>query len=156
MPIDSKVSHRGGDLFQRKITKLAGGAVVDWDDRDVRVRIYSALEKANKKGAKTLERIAKRIVRERAYDTGALYSTIKAYPSKTNVMRAFGRKKVGYDWIIYAGGDKAPYVGHVELGRYFKDTETRVEAVPFMRTAAARTRKIMRKMVPYYIRKALV
>lgn len=153
--VAKKISHVGGDLFQKKITRLAGGAVVDWDDREVRVKIYNAIKNANKQGAKILERTARRIVRQDAYDTGALHSTIKAYPGKTSTMKSFGSKKIGYDWIVYAGGDKASYVGHVELGRYFKDTETRVEAVPFMRKAATKTRKIMRRLMAYHVTRAL-
>ena len=54
-----------------------------------------------------------------------------------------------------AGGDTADYAMHVETGRYFKDTGNRVGAVPFMRTAAANTRKWLRPRMKDAIRRAL-
>ena len=146
----------GSELFQRKIEKLAGGAVIHWDDKAFRAKLYDAISKVNKRGALRLKRKARSIVRMRAYDTGALMNSIEVYRSKYQSMAAFGRDhKVSTDWIISAGGDTASYVGHVELGRYFQDTGTRVPAVPFMRQAAADTRKWMRPRMKSALRAAI-
>ena len=146
----------GSDLFQRRIEKLVGGAVIDWDDKAFRIKLYDAISKVNHRGALKLKRKARSIVRMRAYDTGALMRSIKVYQSKYQSMAAFGRgHKVATDWIISAGGDDAPYVGHVELGRYFKDTGRRIAAVPFMRQASADTRRWMRPRMIAALRSAI-
>ena len=151
-----KVAYGGSELFQRKIDKLTGGAVVDWDDRAFRRKLYDTISKVNNRGALRLKRKAKSIVRQHAYDTGALYRSIQVHRSKHQSMAAFGRDhKVATDWILYAGDDEVDYVGHVELGRYFKDTRKRIAAVPFMRQAAADTRRWMRPRMIAALRSAI-
>jgi hypothetical protein len=145
-----------GFLFRRKIDKLAGGAVIDWNSGPVLIRIEKAIAKVNKRGALRVKRKARGMIRQRAYETGDLYKSIKAYPSKYQYSGSIKLKRRVYtEWVIMAGGDSADYAMHVETGRYFKDTKTRVAAVPFMRSAAASTRKWLRPRMKDAIRRAI-
>jgi hypothetical protein len=148
---------RGGILFHRKIYKLTGGAKVDWNDREVRVKIYKTISMMNRLAARKVERKAKRIVAKEAYDTGALYRSIKAVPLESQLARLFGReRRPVYAWNIVAGdNDKIDYAGHVELGRYYKETERRVAAVPFMRKATVYARKWLRPRMKVALKRAL-
>ena len=154
MAVDQRIS--SGFLYKRTIDKLAGGAVIDWNSGPVLERIESAIAKVNKRGALRVKRKARSIIRQRAYETGDLYQSVKAYPSKYQYR---GSIKLGgrvyTEWLIIAGGDTADYVGHVELGRYNEDTGTRVAAVPFMRSAAANTRKWLRPRMKEALRRAI-
>ena len=143
-------------LYKRKIDKLVGGAKIDWNSAPVLRKIEETMAAVNKRGALRLRRKARSIVRMRAYDTGALMKTIKAYESRWGYKASVGyQKKAHYDWVIYAGSDKVDYAGHVELGRYFEDTGKRVAAVPFMRQAAADTRRWMRPRMKAALRSAI-
>lgn len=147
---------QAGLLFKRKVTKLANGARIEWDDVKVRKKIYRAIEKTNARGARKLGRVARSIVRQRAYNTGALFRSIKSGPIKHPPMKIFGRyKRAGFAWFVSAGGDMAPYVLSVEAGRYFKETGNRVPAVPFMRRASALTRKWLRPRMIDAIKRAI-
>ena len=107
-------------------------------------------------GALRIKRKARSIVRMRAYDTGALMKSINVKPSKYQYSGSAGLgRKIYTEWLIMAGGDSADYVGHVELGRYFKDTGRRVAAVPFMRQAAADTRRWLRPRMVAALRSAI-
>lgn len=154
MAIQSRIS--SGFLFRRKIDKLAGGAVVDWDSSIVLDKIEGAIARMNKRGALRVKRKARSIIRQRAYETGALYKSVNAYPSKYQYSgSAKLHGQVYTEWVIMAGGEGADYAMHVETGRYFKDTNSRVAAVPYMRSAAANTRKWMRPRMKDAIRRAL-
>ena len=154
MAVTGQIS--SGFLFRRKIEKLAGGAVIDWNSGPVIEKIEGAIARVNKRGALRVKRKARSIVMQRAYETGALMQSIKAMPSRYKYSGSVGLKKQVYtEWIIMAGGDTADYAMHVETGRYFKDTGNRVGAVPFMRTAAANTRKWLRPRMKDAIRRAL-
>ena len=143
-------------LFQRTIDKLVGGAKIDWNSGPVLRKIEDTIAKVNKRGALRIKRKARSIVRMRAYDTGALMNTINVKPSQFQFGGAgVVQGKVYTEWLVMAGGDEAPYVGHVELGRYFKDTGNRVAAVPFMREAAADTRRWMRPRMISALRSAI-
>jgi len=143
-------------LFKRKIDKLAGGAVVDWNSGPVVEKIEKAIARENKRGAYKLMGNARMIVKQQAYDTGALMRSITAAPSKFGYSASVSyQKKVMIKWVVWAGNENIDYAGHVELGRYFKDAGTRVPAVPYMRSAAAKTRKWLRPRMKEAIRRAL-
>jgi len=154
MPVRGRIS--SGFLYRRKIDKLAGGAVVDWNSGPVIAKIEDAIAKVNKRGALRVKRKARSLIRQRAYETGDLYKSVKAFPSKYQFSGSIKLKgRVYTEWLIMAGNDQVDYAGHVELGRYFKDTGTRVEKVPYMRSAAANTRKWLRPRMKDAIRRAL-
>ena len=154
MPVTGAIS--SGFLYRRKIDKLVGGAVVDWNSGPVLEKMEIAIAKMNKRGALRVKRKARSIVRSRAYDTGALYRSINVRPSKYQYSGSVGlKRKVYTEWLIMAGGDTADYVMHVETGKYFKDTNTRIAAVPFMRQAAANTRKWMRPRMKAALQRAI-
>ena len=65
-------------------------------------------------------------------------------------------RKIYSEWVISAGNeDEVDYARLVEVGRYFKNTNNRVAAVPFMRQAAADTRKWMRSRMVSALRAAI-
>jgi len=145
-----------GWLYRRQIDKLVGGAVIDWNSGPVVKKIEDVMAKMNKRGALRIKRKARSIVKMRAYDTGALMKSIMAYESKFGYSASISyQKKLRYDWIVYAGNENVDYAGHVELGRYFQDTGNRVAAVPFMRQAAADTRRWMRPRMKAALRAAI-
>ena len=146
-----------GFLYRRKIDKLVGGGKIDWNSGPVLKKIEETVAKVNKRGALRIKRKARSIVRMRAYDTGALMKSIKAYPSKYQFNMSIGlSRRIYSEWVISAGDEnKTDYAGHVELGRYFEDTNTRVPAVPFMRQAAADTRRWMRPRMKSALRAAI-
>jgi hypothetical protein len=135
-----------GFLYQRKIDKLVGGGRIDWNSGPVLKKIEETIAAVNKRGALRIKRKARSIVRQRAYDTGALMKSINAYPSKHQYSASTGlSRKIYSEWVISAGDeDEVDYARLVEVGRYFKNTGNRVAAVPFMRQAAADTRRWMR------------
>ena len=145
-----------GWLYQRKIDKLVGGGKIDWNSGPVLRKIEETISAVNKRGVLRLKRKEISIVRSRAYDTGALMKTIKVYESKFGYSASVSfQKKARYSWVLYAGSDDVDYAGHVELGRYFKDTGKRVAAVPFMRQAAADTRRWLRPRMKAALRSAI-
>jgi hypothetical protein len=135
-----------GFLYQRKIDKLVGGGRIDWNSGPVLKKIEETIAAVNKRGALRIKRKARSIVRQRAYDTGALMKSINAYPSKHQYSASTGlSRKIYSEWVISAGDeDEVDYARLVEVGRYFKNTGNRVAAVPFMRQAAADTRRWLR------------
>ena len=145
-----------GFLYRRTIDKLVGGGKIDWNSGPVLRKIEETIAKVNKRGALRIKRKARSIVRMRAYDTGALMKSINAYPSKYQYSAGtvFSRK-IYSEWVIVAGGDSADYSMHVETGRYFEDTNNRVAAVPFMRQAAADTRRWMRPRMKAALKAAI-
>jgi len=146
----------GGFLYQRTIDKLVGGGKIDWNSGPVLRKIEDTIAKVNKRGALRIKRKARSIVRMRAYDTGALMNSINAWPSKFQYSGSVRySKKVYTEWVIGAGNNKVDYAGHVELGRYFQDTGRRIAAVPFMRQAAADTRRWMRPRMKSALRAAI-
>ena len=50
----------GGFLFKRKIDKLVGGASIEWNDVDVRKKIWRAIDSTNKWGAIRMRREMKK------------------------------------------------------------------------------------------------
>lgn len=140
-----EIADKYSSLYRRKIEKIVGGAVVDWNCGPVLKKMERAITKVNKRGALRVKRKARGMVKQRAYKSGALMSSINMMPSKYQ----------DTDWLVKAGGDTADYVMHVETGRYFKDTNTRVAAVPFMRTAAASTRKWLRPRMKAALQRAI-
>ena len=145
-----------GFLYRRRIDKLAGGAIIDWNSGPVIEKIETAIAKVNERGAKRVVRKARGLVRAQAYETGELYKSIKAYPSKyqySGSIKLHGR--VYTEWVIFAGNETVDYAMHVETGRYFKDTGKRINAVPYMRTAASQTRKWLRPRMKDAIKRAL-
>ena len=140
MAITSQID--SGFLYRRTIDKLVGGGKIDWNSGPVLKKIEETIAKVNKRGALRIKRKARSIVRMRAYDTGALMKSINVKPSKYQYSGSVGLgRKIYTEWIIGAGDNKVDYAGHVELGRYFQDTGRRIAAVPFMRQAAADTRR---------------
>ena len=148
-----------GWLYQRTIDKLVGGGKIDWNSGPVLRKIEDTIAKVNKRGALRIKRKARSIVRMRAYHTGALRDSIKAEVSKFGYSASVAfQKKARYEWVIYAGDDEkdgVDYARLVEVGRYFKDTGRRVAAVPFMRQAAADTRRWMRSRMVSALRSAI-
>jgi len=146
-------------LYQRTIDKLVGGGKIDWNSGPVLRKIEDTIAKVNKRGALRIKRKARSIVRMRAYDTGALMKSINAYPSKHQYSASTGlRRKIYSEWVISAGDDEkdgVDYARLVEVGRYFKNTGNRVAAVPFMRQAAADTRRWMRPRMAAALRSAI-
>ena len=132
-------------IYRRQITKLAGGAVIDWNSGPVLKKIERAVAKTNKRGALRVKRKAISMVRKRAYETGALMKSIKMASSKYSKL----------DSIVMAGGDDVPYARAIERGRFFKEAGTRIAPVPFMRQAAADTRKWMKPRMKEAIRRAI-
>ena len=94
MAVTGQIS--SGFLFRRKIEKLAGGAVIDWNSGPVIEKIEGAIAKVNKRGALRVKRKARSIVMQRAYETGALMQSIKAMPSKYNYSGSVGLKRQVY------------------------------------------------------------
>ena len=154
MAITSQID--SGFLYRRTIDKLVGGGEIDWNSGPVLRKIEDTIAKVNKRGALRIKRKARSIVRMRAYDTGALMNSINAWPSKYEYSGSikYGRK-IYTEWVIGAGNNKVDYAGHVELGRYFQDTGRRVAAIPFLRQAAADTRKWMRPRMKAALRAAI-
>jgi len=146
-----------GFLYRRKIDKLVGGGKIDWNCAPVLKKIEETVAKVNKRGALRIKRKARSIVRMRAYDTGALMKSINAYPSKHQYSASTGlSRKIYSEWVISAGNeDEVDYARLVEVGRYFENTGNRVAAVPFMRQAAADTRRWMRSRMVSALRSAI-
>jgi len=146
-----------GFLYQRKIDKLVGGGRIDWNCGPVLKKIEETIAKVNKRGALRIKRKARSIVRMRAYDTGALMKSINAYPSKHQYSMSTGlSRRIYSEWVISAGNeDEVDYARLVEVGRYFKNSGNRVPAVPFMRQAAADTRRWMRPRMKAALRSAI-
>jgi len=146
-----------GFLYQRKIDKLVGGGKIDWNCAPVLKKIEETVAKVNKRGALRIKRKARSIVRMRAYDTGALMKSINAYPSKHQYSASTGlSRKIYSEWVISAGDEnEVDYARLVEVGRYFENTGNRVAAVPFMRQAAADTRRWMRSRMVSALRSAI-
>jgi len=138
--------------FRRRVDKIAG-ARVDWNAAPVVERIEGAIEGTNRRAAKRVKRLARATVLSEAFETGALYRSIEAYPSRYD--RPLVLKRANINWIVSAGNDQVDYPMHVETGRYFKESGNRVKAVPFMRRAAASTRRWVRKVMPLAIKNAL-
>ena len=147
----------GDFLYQRKIDKIVGGGKIDWNSGPVLKKIEETIAKVNKRGALRIKRKARSIVRMRAYDTGALMKSINAYPSKHQYSASTGlSRKIYSEWVISAGDEnEVDYARLVEVGRYFENTGNRVAAVPFMRQAAADTRKWMRSRMVSALRAAI-
>lgn len=159
MAVSGRIS--SGFLFRRKIDKLAGGAVVDWDSGPVVEKIETAIAKMNHRGALRVKRKARSILAPHKR-SGDLSKSIKAYPSKYQYSAGIGyQKKIYTEWVIYAGNEKVDYAGHVELGwatfydKERTDFKARSNAIPFMRSAAADTRKWMRPRMVAAIKRAL-
>ena len=146
-----------GFLYRRKIDKLVGGGKIDWNCAPVLKKIEETVAKVNKRGALRIKRKARSIVRMRAYVTGALMKSINAYPSKHQFSASTGlSRKIYSEWVISAGNeDEVDYARLVEVGRYFENTGNRVAAVPFMRQAAADTRRWMRSRMVSALRSAI-
>ena len=146
-----------GFLYRRKIDKLVGGGKIDWNCAPVLKKIEETVAKVNKRGALRIKRKARSIVRMRAYDTGALMKSINAYPSKHQYSASTGlSRKIYSEWVISAGDEnEVDYARLVEVGRYFENTGNRVAAVPFMRQAAADTRRWMRSRMVSALRSAI-
>ena len=148
-----------GWLYKRTIDKLAGGTVIDWNSGPVLRKIEDTMAAVNKRGALRLKRKARSIVRMRAYDSGDLMKSIKADVSKWGYKASVSfQKKARYSWVIWAGDDEedgVDYARLVEVGRYFKDSGKRVAAVPFMRQAAADTRRWMRPRMKSALKRAI-
>jgi len=157
MAITSNID--SGFLYRRKIDKLVGGGKIDWNCAPVLKKIEETVAKVNKRGALRIKRKARSIVRMRAYDTGALMKSINAYPSKHQYSASTGlSRKIYSEWVISAGDDEkdgVDYARLVEVGRYFENTGKRVAAVPFMRQAAADTRRWMRSRMVSALRSAI-
>jgi hypothetical protein len=144
-------------LYRRNITKLAGGAVIDWDSSHVVKGIEKAIAAVNKRGARRVRRIARGMLRGKSFDSGALYKSISIRRSK------YDRD----DWIVAAGGKKAPYAMHIEAGWYHITSQAKkarvgktgggkwVYAQPYMRPAAASTRKWLKPRMEAAIRRVL-
>ena len=155
MAITSNID--SGFLYRRKIDKLVGGGKIDWNSGPVLKKIEETVAKVNKRGALRIKRKARSIVRMRAYDTGALMKSINAYPSKHQYSASTGfSRKIYSEWVISAGDEnEVDYARLVEVGRYFENTGNRVAAVPFMRQAAADTRRWMRSRMVSALRSAI-
>ena len=145
------------ELYRRNITKLAGGAVVDWNSGPVVKGIEKAVLKVNKRGALRVKRLAMGIVRGKSYWSGDLMKSIKVSPSKYS----YG------DWIVSAGNEKVDYAMHIEAGWYFITSKTKktrrgktgggkwIHAQPYMRPAAASTRKWIKRQMVSEIRRII-
>ena len=146
-----------GFLYRGKIDKLVGGGKIDWNSGPVLRKIEATVAEVNKRGALRIKRKARSIVRMRAYDTGSLMKSINAYPSKHQYSLSTGLgRKIYSEWVISAGDeDEVDYARLVEVGRYFENTGNRVAAVPFMRQAAADTRRWMRPRMVSALRRAI-
>lgn len=146
-----------GILNRRNITKLAGGAVVDWNSGPVVKAIEKAVLRVNKRGALRVKRLAKGIVKNKAWWSGDLYRSIKMGPSKYS----YG------DWIVSAGNEKVDYAMHIEAGWYHITSQAKktrpgktgggkwIYAQPYMRPAAASTRKWMKRQMENAVRRAI-
>ena len=167
MAVESKVY--GGFLYQRKIDKLVGGAVIDWDSGPMLKRIEIAIAEVNTAAAKRIEKLAKVLVPKKS---GDLRDTIKAYPSKFQYSGSVGLKKQVYsEWVISAGSVEVDYAAHVELGwgRHERDTTGKhkldnegkkifmyaAQGKGYMRKAAANTRKWTRKRMINALKRAI-
>ena len=73
MPVRKVIS--SGFLYRRSIEKLAGGAVIDWNSGPMLEKLETAIARVNKRGALRVKRKARSIIRQRAYETGALYDS---------------------------------------------------------------------------------
>jgi hypothetical protein len=117
------------------------GIRVDWDRNAIKV-IEKEIDKIERQGALLVKRKAQRMAPQK---TGALRDSIRTQKSK-------------YEhggWLVFAGDDeKVNYAGHVELGRYYKKTGTRVEAVPFMRRSIRQARRALRGIFIRRLRRA--
>ena len=153
----SSVSVGTSELYRRNITKLAGGAVVDWDSSKVVKGIEKAVLTVNKRAALRVKRLAMGIVRNKAYWSGDLMKSIKVSPSKYS----YG------DWVVSAGNEKVDYAMHIETGWYFITSQTKktrsgktgggkwIYAQPYMRPAAASTRKWIKRQMVNEIRRVI-
>ena len=145
------------EVYRRHITELAGGAVVDWNSGPVVKGIEKAVLKVNRRAALRIKRLAMGIVRNKAYWSGDLMKSFKVSPSKYS----YG------DWIVSAGNKKVDYAMHIETGWYFITSQTKktrvgktgggkwIRAQPYMRPAAASTRKWMKRQMINEIRRVI-
>jgi hypothetical protein len=163
MPIQYTIS---GYLYKRKIEKLAGGAVIDWNSGPVLERIETAIAKVNKRGALRVLRKARGNVKRYAYDDGDLYKSLRIYKSKYQYFTGGFKERKYTDWVISAGNEKVDYAAHIEMGFYHKKATPRSKkagakqgkwmyARPYMRSAASNTRKWLRPRMKDAIRRAI-
>ena len=153
----STVGISTSELYRRNITKLAGGAVVDWNSGPIVKGIEKAVLTVNRRGAMRVKRLAMGIVRNKAYWSGDLMKSIKVSPSKYS----YG------DWVVSAGNEKVDYAMHIETGWYFITSQTKktrsgktgggkwIYAQPYMRPAAASTRKWIERQMVNEIRRVI-
>ena len=125
---------------------------IDWNDKALVEKIDSEINEIVRIGAKAVEALARSMV---PVDTGALKSSIKAYPSKYEKVGILSRRAYA-EWVISAGDDSnINYAAHVELGKYFKDTNTRVPAVPFIRRPLSIMRRKLRALFKNRLKRIL-
>ena len=148
------VKRVGGFLHKRELKKFVGaqGYELDWNDKEAVEKLDREINKVIEIGAKAIEALAKRMV---PVDSGSLRDTIKAHPSKYEKTGILNRRAF-VEWVVAAGNETdVDYAGHVELGRYFKDSNARVPAVPFIRRPAAIMKKKLRRLLINRLRRVL-
>jgi hypothetical protein len=144
----------GGFLFKRSVKKLVEGAELEWRGDETVAVVNSILERIGKVGAAMVARTARRIVAAKAYNTGDLRDSIKAEKSRYRNPIEVGSPVTEY--LITAGDNQdVDYAFQVETGRYYKDTETRVPAVPFMRGSFSKNKRKIRQMFINRLRQRL-
>jgi len=142
----ARVRRRSGSVLAKT------GLQIDWDDKDLVRKIDIEINKIVSIGAKSVEALSKSMV---PVESGNLRKTIKARKARYK-----DRDKIG--WTISAGEDKGfgnvgavDYAAHVELGRYFKATGTRIAPVPFIRRPIEIMRKKIRRLFVNRLRRIL-
>jgi hypothetical protein len=147
------VKRGGGFLHKSSLKKFVGkeGYELDWNDKDLINKLDREVNKIVKIGARGVKALSKSMV---PIDSGDLRNTIDSFPSKFSKTGVVG-KQAYVEWVISAGDSKADYAAHVELGRYFKDSGTRIPAVPFIRRPLSIMRKKMRRLFINRLRRIL-
>ena len=151
------VKRGGGFLHKRDLKRFVNeeiGARFEWNDKELVAKIDREINSIIKVGAKGVEALAKSMVP--VGETGNLKKSIRAFKSryeKTGILDRWAY----VEWVIAAGDDTGgvDYAAHVELGRYFKKTNTRVPAIPFIRRPLSIMRKKMRRLMINRLRRIL-
>jgi len=142
------VKEAGGILHRRNLATTLGkqGIQLDWHDKELMDKIDKEIGKISEVGAKALYALVKREVP--VGETGALRRSVKVHKETGGLLDRWMGGHATVSWIVQAGDDYGgvDYAAHVELGRYFKDTNTRVPAIPFIRRPVSIMRKKMRRL----------
>jgi hypothetical protein len=145
MPVERIVEQMITKRELKKFVRSKFGYELDFDATDILGKIETEISKAAETGAKAISVGAKGNIRPHNV-TGKLYRTIKVQPSKFVSGIGLINRRAHLEWLVKAGDNEVDYAMHVETGWYNEKTGKRSPAIPFMRTAIARARQLVRNL----------